>query len=272
MDIVKILQQELGIRKGQVETTIKLIDEGNTIPFIARYRKEMTGALDDETLRNFHERLLYLRNLQERKDTVIKAIEEQGKLTKELEKEIQEAQTLVAVEDLYRPYKQKKRTRAMIAKEKGLEPLANIILLQKTGRSLEEEAKAYLNEEKEVLTTEDALKGAKDILAEMISDDSKYRAWIRKATWEHGKITSKAKKPEESSVFEMYYDFEEPVRKVAGYRILAMNRGEKEGILTIKIEPDQERIESYLAQKVISSRNPNTTPALEEVIETVISV
>ena len=241
MDIIKILQEELGIRRGQVETTIKLIDEGNTIPFIARYRKEMTGSLDDETLRNFHERLLYLRNLEERKEAIKKNIEEQGKLTKELAKQIEEAKTLVAVEDLYRPYKQKKRTRAMIAKEKGLEPLANLILLQMTKEPLEKEAEAFINEEKDVKTVEDALKGANDIIAEHIADDAEYRTWIRKATWNHGKITSSAKKPEESSVFEMYYDFEEPIEKIAGYRILAINRGEKEGILQVKIEPDMQK-------------------------------
>lgn len=267
MDIIKILQEELGIKRSQVETTIQLIDEGNTIPFIARYRKEMTGALDDETLRTFHERLLYLRNLQERKDAVIKIIEEQGKLTAELKKEIEEAQTLVAVEDLYRPYKQKKRTRAMIAKEKGLEPLANIILLQMTDRPLEKEAETYIDQEKGVETVEDALNGARDILAENISDNAKYRTYIRKSTWDYGKITSTAKKQEESSVFEMYYDFEEPIRKIAGYRILAINRGEKEGVLTVKIEPDQQKIASYLVNQVITKRNPNTTKFLLEAIE-----
>ena len=267
MDIIKILQEELGIRRGQVETTIKLIDEGNTIPFIARYRKEMTGSLDDETLRNFHERLLYLRNLEERKEAIKKNIEEQGKLTKELAKQIEEAKTLVAVEDLYRPYKQKKRTRAMIAKEKGLEPLANLILLQMTKETLEKEAEAFINEEKDVKTVEDALKGANDIIAERIADDAEYRTWIRKATWNHGKITSSAKKPEESSVFEMYYDFEEPIEKIAGYRILAINRGEKEGILQVKIEPDMQKIASYLARKIITRKNPNTTKALFAAIE-----
>ena len=267
MDIIKILQEELGIRRGQVETTIKLIDEGNTIPFIARYRKEMTGSLDDETLRNFHERLLYLRNLEERKEAIKKNIEEQGKLTKELAKQIEEAKTLVAVEDLYRPYKQKKRTRAMIAKEKGLEPLANLILLQMTKEPLEKEAEAFINEEKDVKTVEDALKGANDIIAEHIADDAEYRTWIRKATWDYGKITSSAKKPEESSVFEMYYDFEEPIEKIAGYRILAINRGEKEGILQVKIEPEMQKIASYLARKIITRKNPNTTKALFAAIE-----
>ena len=267
MDIIKILQDELGIRKNQVETTIKLIDEGNTIPFIARYRKEMTGALDDETLRTFHERLMYLRNLQDRKEAVIKNIEGQGKLTDQLKKEIEEAVTLVSVEDLYRPYKQKKRTRGLIAKEKGLEPLANIVLLQMTENPLEKEAKDFLDEEKGVETVEDALNGARDIIAENISDNAKYRTYIRKTTWEHGKIISVAKKPEESSVFDMYYDFEEPIRKIAGYRILAINRGEKEGILTVKIEPDQQKIAAYLANQVITKKNPNTTKFLLEAIE-----
>lgn len=267
MDISEILQKELGIRREQVETTIKLIDEGNTIPFIARYRKEMTGALDDETLRNFHERLLYLRNLEDRKKTVKNSIEEQGKLTKELAKQIEEADTLVAVEDLYRPYKQKKRTRAMIAREKGLEPLANLILIQTVQRPVEQEAEAFVCEEKGVHTIEEALKGAQDILAEHISDDAKYRAWIRKATWDYGKITSTAKKAGEESVFEMYYDFEEPIKKVAGYRILAINRGEKEGILQVKIEPDQARIAAYLTKQIITKKNEFTTKILLSAIE-----
>lgn len=267
MDISEILQKELGIRREQVETTIKLIDEGNTIPFIARYRKEMTGALDDETLRNFHERLLYLRNLEDRKKTVKNSIEEQGKLTKELAKQIEEADTLVAVEDLYRPYKQKKRTRAMIAREKGLEPLANLILIQTVQRPVEQEAEAFVCEEKGVHTIEEALKGAQDILAEHISDEAKYRAWIRKATWDYGKITSTAKKAGEESVFEMYYDFEEPIKKVAGYRILAINRGEKEGILQVKIEPDQARIAAYLTKQIITKKNEFTTKILLSAIE-----
>ena len=267
MDISEILQKELGIRREQVEATIKLIDEGNTIPFIARYRKEMTGALDDETLRNFHERLLYLRNLEDRKKTVKNSIEEQGKLTKELAKQIEEADTLVAVEDLYRPYKQKKRTRAMIAREKGLEPLANLILIQTVQRPVEQEAEAFVCEEKGVHTIEEALKGAQDILAEHISDDAKYRAWIRKATWDYGKITSTAKKAGEESVFEMYYDFEEPIKKVAGYRILAINRGEKEGILQVKIDPDQARIAAYLTKQIITKKNEFTTKILLSAIE-----
>ena len=267
MDIVKILQEELGIKRQQAETTIRLIDEGNTIPFIARYRKEMTGSLSDETLRNFHERLIYLRNLQDRKDAVRKSIEEQGKMTPQLDRNLEEAKTLVAVEDIYRPYKQKKRTRAMIAREKGLEPLANEILLQRMNRPLETEAEKYINEEKKVATAREALDGARDIIAEMISDNAKYRSYIRKSTWDHGKITSAAKKPEESSVFEMYYDFEEPVRRIAGYRVLAINRGEKEGILQVKIEPDQKRIAGYLTKQIITRRNENTTKILLEAIE-----
>lgn len=267
MDIIKILQEELGIRKQQVETTIQLIDEGNTIPFIARYRKEMTGSLDDETLRNFHERLLYLRNLQERKEAVKKSIEEQGKLTPKLINEIEDAKTLVAVEDLYRPYKQKKRTRAMIAKQRGLEPLAQILLLQKIDHSFEKEALAFVDSEKGVETVEDAIKGAMDIIAEQISDDARYRSYIRKCTWNYGKIVSSAKKPEESSVFDMYYEFEEPIKKIAGYRILAINRGEKEGILQVKIEPDQTKIASYLAKKIIRENNPYTTKVLLATIE-----
>lgn len=267
MDIIKGLQKELGISRQQVETTIRLIDEGNTIPFIARYRKEMTGSLNDETLRNFHERLMYLRNLQERKDVVKKSIEEQGKMTPELLESLERAETLVAVEDLYRPYKQKKRTRAMIAKERGLEPLANLILLQMTNTPLEKEAQKYIDSEKGVETAEDALKGAKDIIAENISDNAKYRSYIRKSTWNHGMIVSKAKKPEESSVFEMYYDFQEPIRKIAGYRILAMNRGEKEGVLQVKIEPDQREIAAYLAQHVVTRRNEHTTKVLLEAVE-----
>ena len=267
MDIIKVLQKELGISRQQVETTIRLIDEGNTIPFIARYRKEMTGSLNDETLRNFHERLMYLRNLQERKDAVKKSIEEQGKMTPELLENLEQAETLVAVEDLYRPYKQKKRTRAMIAKERGLEPLANLILLQMTKVPLEKEAQKYIDPENGVETTEDALKGAKDIIAENISDNAKYRSYIRKSTWNHGMIISKAKKPEESSVFEMYYDFQEPIRKIAGYRILAINRGEKEGVLQVKIEPDQREIAAYLAQHVVARRNEHTTKVLLEAVE-----
>ena len=267
MDIIQVITQELKVEKWQVEAAVKLIDEGNTIPFISRYRKEATGSLNDEQLRALFERLTYLRNLEDKKNQVLKSIEDQGKLTEELKKQILDAQTLVVVEDLYRPYRPKRRTRATIAKEKGLEPLANLILLQMTNEPLEKEAKAFINEEKDVKTVEDALKGANDIIAEHIADDAEYRTWIRKATWNHGKITSSAKKPEESSVFEMYYDFEEPIKKIAGYRILAINRGEKEGILQVKIEPDMQKIASYLARKIITRKNPNTTKALFAAIE-----
>ena len=267
MDIIQVITQELKVEKWQVEAAVKLIDEGNTIPFISRYRKEATGSLNDEQLRALFERLTYLRNLEDKKNQVLKSIEDQGKLTEELKKQILDAQTLVVVEDLYRPYRPKRRTRATIAKEKGLEPLANLILLQMTNEPLEKEAKAFINEEKDVKTVEDALKGANDIIAEHIADDAEYRTWIRKATWDHGKITSTAKKPDESSVFEMYYDFEEPIKKIAGYRILAINRGEKEGILQVKIEPDMQKIASYLARKIVTKKNPNTTKALFAAIE-----
>lgn len=266
MDILNILKDELGIKRKQAETAVKLIDEGNTIPFIARYRKEMTGSLDDETLRNLDERLKYLRNLQDRKDAVLKSIEEQGKLSGELKKQIEDAVTLVAVEDLYRPYKQKKRTRAMIAREKGLEPLADLLILQASQRP-EEEAQKFVDEGKGVELADQALQGARDILAERISDDAKYREWIRKSYQEHAKILSSAKKPGEKSVYEMYYDFEEPVKKAAGYRILAMNRGEKEGLLTVKIEPDHEKTAVYLVRNIIKKQNHPTAKYLLEAIE-----
>lgn len=266
MDIINILKDELGIKRGQAETAVKLIDEGNTIPFIARYRKEMTGSLDDETLRNLDERLKYLRNLQDRKDAVLKSIGEQGKLNEELKKQIEEAVTLVAVEDLYRPYKQKKRTRAMIAREKGLEPFANLIFLQACDDPAKE-AEKYTDPEKGVKTAEEALQGAEDIIAEVISDDAKYREWIRRSYKEHGRILSSAKKQAEKSVYEMYYDFEEPVKKAAGYRILAMNRGEKEGFLSVKIEPDSEKIAAYLARNVVKKQKHPTAQYLLEAIE-----
>ncbi|MGN0436988.1 MAG: Tex family protein [Lachnospiraceae bacterium] len=266
MDIAKVIAQELKIRVSQVEATIKLIDEGSTIPFIARYRKEITGSLNDEVLRNLYERLTYLRNLEERKETVIASIAEQEKLTPELEKQIHDAMTLVAVEDLYRPYKQKRRTRAIIAKEKGLEGLANIIYLQMTANSVEEEAKAYLSEEKEVSTVEDAIAGALDIIAENISDDAQYRTYIRDITFKEGKIVTCAKDKELSSVYEMYYEFEEPVVKAAGYRILAINRGEKEKILQVKIAAPEERIIGYLEKQIIIRDNKYTTPLLQQAI------
>ena len=250
-----------------MEAAVKLIDEGNTIPFISRYRKEATGALNDEVLRNLYERLNYLRNLEDKKNQVLASIEEQGKLTEELKKQILAAQTLVVVEDLYRPYRPKRRTRATIAKEKGLEPLANIILLQMTDKSLEEEAKAFLSEEKEVKTPQDAIAGAKDIVAESISDEADYRIRIRDMTVKKGRVVSAAKNPKESSVYEMYYDYEEPIAKVAGHRVLALNRGEKEKILTVKIEAPTEDIIRYLEKQVITRSNPNTTPVLRDVVE-----
>lgn len=267
MDITKVIATELGIRTSQVEAVIKLIDEGNTIPFIARYRKEAHGGLNDEVLRNLDERLTYLRNLEERKEAVLKSIEEQEKLTPELQKQIEEAMTLVAVEDLYRPYKQKRRTRATIAKEKGLEGLANIIWLQMTKQPIEEEAKAYLNEEKGVTSVEDAIQGAKDILAETVSDQAQYRTWIRNITWKEGILTSTVKDPEAESVYEMYYDFQEGVAKMAGYRILAVNRGEKEKILTVKLQAPEEKILNYLEKQVIVKDNPITTPILKDICE-----
>jgi len=266
MDINQTIAQELGIRTQQVEATVKLIDEGNTIPFIARYRKEVTGALDDEVLRNLFDRLTYLRNLEERKNTCIASIEEQGKLTPELKNQIMEATTLVVVEDLYRPYKQKRRTRAMVAKEKGLEPLADIIMAQEETKPIIEIAADYINEEKEVATAEDALSGAKDIIAEVISDEADYRMFIRELTFDKGRIVSAAKDPEAESVYEMYYEFDEALNKVPGHRILAINRGEKEKVLTVKVEAPEEEIISYLESKVILKDNTNTTEILKDVI------
>ncbi|MGN0291199.1 MAG: Tex-like N-terminal domain-containing protein, partial [Lachnospiraceae bacterium] len=260
MDIIKKLAQELQIKEPQVKAAVQLIDEGNTIPFIARYRKEVTGALNDEVLRNLYERLTYLRNLEEKKEQVLASIEEQGKLTDVLKKQILEAETLVVVDDLYRPYRPKRRTRAIIAKEKGLEPLANLILLQSTKKTIEEEAEAFVNEEKEVHTTEEAIAGAMDIIAEHISDEADYRIHIRKLTEKEGKLISTAKDEKAESVYEMYYDFEEPIQKLAGHRVLALNRGEKEKFLTVKIESPKEKILSYLEKRVIIKENPNTTP------------
>lgn len=267
MDIIAKLAEELSIRGQQAEAAVKLIDEGNTIPFISRYRKEVTGALNDEVLRNLFERLNYLRNLEEKKEQVLSSIEEQGKLTEELKEQILAAETLVVVEDLYRPYRPKRRTRATIAKEKGLEPLANIILLQMTGKTIEEEAEAFLNEEKEVNTIADAIAGARDIIAESISDEAHYRKYIRDLTMKKGKITSAAKDPEAESVYEMYYDFEEGLAKLAGHRILALNRGEGEKILTVKIEAPTEDIQRYLEKKIIVKDNPNTSWILKEAAE-----
>lgn len=267
MDIIQMITKELQVEKWQVEAAVKLIDEGNTIPFISRYRKEATGSLNDEQLRTLYERLSYLRNLEEKKNQVLNSIEEQGKLTPQLKEQILNAQTLVVVEDLYRPYRPKRRTRAIIAKEKGLEPLASLILLQMTEKPLEEEAKAFLSVEKEVKTPEDAINGAKDILAEYISDEADHRMYIRNLTFQKGSISSAAKKPEETSVYEMYYEFEEPIKKLAGHRILALNRGEKEKILTVKVLAPEEEILRYLETQIIKKENPYTTQVLKDVVE-----
>lgn len=254
------------MKAAQAQAAVRLIDEGNTIPFIARYRKEATGSLNDEALRQLYERLNYLRNLEEKKQQVIASIEEQGKLTDELKAQIEAAQTLVVVDDLYRPYRPKRRTRATIAKEKGLEPLADLIRLQLTSRPLEEDAQAYVNPGKEVNTVEDAIHGASDIIAEAISDEADYRIRIREMTAKKGMIASAAKDPETESVYEMYYEFSESVSKIAGHRILALNRGESEKILTVKVEAPQEDIIRYLEKQVIVRNNPYTTPVLQAVI------
>ena len=266
MDIIQKLTQELEVQRWQIEAAVRLIDEGNTIPFISRYRKEVTGSLNDEQLRKLHERLQYLRNLEEKKEQVLATIEEQGNLTEELKAQILAAETLVVVEDLYRPYRPKRRTRATIAKEKGLEPLAALIMLQKMDMPLEEAAAEYISEEKEVATAEEAIEGAKDIIAEQISDEADYRIYIRDLTTKQGKIISVAKDPEEQSVYEMYYEFEEPITKLAGHRVLALNRGEKEKFLTVKVEAPEDKVLGYLEKKVIVSDNPYTTPVLKDVI------
>ena len=266
MNIIKIISDELGVRQSQTEAAVKLIDEGNTIPFIARYRKEATGALNDEQLRNLDERLRYLRSLEERKAAVLASIEEQGMLSEELKSEIDKATTLVAVEDLYRPYKPKKKTRASIARQKGLEGLAMIISLQRTNRSIEEEAQSFVSEEKGVADVKEAIAGALDIIAENISDDAQYRTYIRKLSMKEGLISSQAKDKSAESVYEMYYDFEEPVSKIVGHRILALNRGEKEKVLTVKILAPVEKIVAYLEKQIITSDNRFTTPLLKEAI------
>ena len=266
MDIIKVLQEELQIGYKQAEAAVGLIDEGNTIPFIARYRKEATGSLNDEVLRNLDERLKYLRNLEEKKEQVISSIREQEKLTPELEKQILEAMTMVAVEDLYRPYRPKRRTRAMIAKEKGLEPLANLIWLQQIKEPAEELARAYVSEEKQVPSAEEAVAGARDILAERISDQADYRSYIRKITMDRGMIASSAKDGEAQSVYEMYYQYEELIKRCAGHRVLALNRGEKEKVLTVKIQAPEEDIIRYLEKQVITRNNPFTVPILQETI------
>lgn len=267
MDINQKITEELGVKKWQVDAAVKLIDEGNTIPFIARYRKEATGTLDDEQLRKLHERLTYLRNLEEKKEQVLSSIEEQGKMTEELKKQILAAETLVVVEDLYRPYRPKRRTRATIAKEKGLEPLAAAITLQKTKQPVEELAALYIDSEKGVNTVEEAIAGAKDIIAEGISDEADYRIWIRKITAQKGKVVSAAKDEKAESVYEMYYDFEEPVGRLAGHRILALNRGEKEKFLSVKVEAPEEDIIRYLVKKTIHGENPYTAPILKDVVD-----
>ncbi|MDY5985648.1 MAG: Tex family protein [Lachnoclostridium sp.] len=267
MDINQKITEELNVKRWQVDAAVKLIDEGNTIPFIARYRKEATGTLDDEQLRKLFERLTYLRNLEEKKEQVLSSIEEQGKLTEELRAQITAAETLVVVEDLYRPYRPKRRTRATIAKEKGLEPLAALITLQNAKRPLEELAQEYVNPEKDVKDVKEAIAGARDIIAESISDEADYRSWIRNTTMKKGKVISTAKDEEAESVYEMYYDFEEPVTKLAGHRTLALNRGEKEKFLTVKIQAPEEDIIRYLEKKTIHTDNPYTTPALKEAVE-----
>ncbi len=266
MNIVTQLAEELKIRPQQVEAAVTLIDEGNTIPFIARYRKEATGALNDEVLRNLQERLVYLRNLEEKKQQVMRSIEEQGKLTEELKKKIEMATTLVAVDDLYLPYRPKKRTRATMAKERGLEPLADILSLQETTRSMEEEALPFLDEEKGVSTVEDAIAGAKDILAETIADNAEFRKSIRKWSMKEGNLVVKAKDEKEESVYEMYYDFREPLEKISGHRVLAINRGEKEKILTVKVEAPERQILHALNKTLIQGENPNTEPYVREAI------
>ena len=266
MNITKKISEELKIQLWQAEAAVNLIDEGNTIPFIARYRKEKTGSLNDEVLRNLDERLKYLRNLEERKEAVLVSIEEQGKLTDELKQQIMQAETLVAVEDLYRPYKQKKRTRATIAKEKGLDSLAKDILGQKITGTVSEEAEKYISEEKGVLSAQEAVQGAEDIIAEYISDQAEYRTYIRKNVWKDGLVVAKAKEENTESVYEMYYDFTEPVNRIAGHRILAINRGENEKILTVKIEADEEKMLNYLYKKVITGKNAETETVLKEAV------
>ena len=266
MDIIAKISEELGIKKQQTEAAVKLIDEGNTIPFIARYRKEVTGALGDETLRNLFERLGYLRNLEERKETVLASIREQGALTEELAAQLAAAETMVVVEDLYRPYKPKRRTRATIAKEKGLEPLADIISLQVIKTPLAEEAKKFIDADKGVMTADEAIAGAKDILAERISDEADYRSRIREMTMKKGRMVSAAKDEKAESVYEMYYAFDEPVAKLAGHRILALNRGENEKFLTVRVEAPEDEVLRYLERQVIVQDNPQTAGVLKEVV------
>ena len=265
MDISQKITEELNVQKWQVEAAVKLIDEGNTIPFISRYRKEVTGSLNDEQLRTLGERLTYLRGLEEKKEQVLSSIEEQGKLTDELKAKIIAAETMVAVEDLYRPYRPKRKTRASVAKEKGLDGLADIIRAQETTKSLEEEAAVFINEEKEVKTAQEAIQGAMDILAEEISDNADFRTYIREETWNNGTVASTAKDEKAESVYEMYYSFEEPVNKILGHRVLALNRGEAEKFLTVKITAPVEQILRYLVKKNVVKENPITTPVIEDI-------
>ena len=265
MDIILKLKEELKVEKWQVEAAVKLIDEGNTIPFISRYRKEVTGSLNDEVLRNLDERLKYLRGLEEKKATVLASIEEQGKLTDELKAKIEAAETIVAVDDLYLPYRPKRKTRASVAREKGLEGLADIIRAQETTKTLVEEATPFVDEEKGVKNVPEAIQGAMDILAEEISDNADHRTYIREVTFDEGVLVSSAKDEKAESVYEMYYAYEEPVKKVLGHRVLAINRGEAEKFLNIKISAPVDKILQYLNKKTITSDNPVTTPVLENV-------
>ena len=264
--ISEIIANELGVRKSQVDSTVKLIDDGNTIPFIARYRKEATGGLSDEQLRNLGERLTYLRNLEERKQEVLKSIESQGKLTDEIKSDLEKSTTLAEVEDIYRPYKQKKRTRATIAKEKGLEELANTIIEQKAKENIYEIANKYINEEKDVKTAEDAIAGALDIIAENISDNAKYRKQIKRTCYLEGMITTKATKPEEKSSYDMYYDFSEKVNRIPSHRILAINRGEKEEFLKVKIDKPEEKILANIEKDIIKDEHSQYAELLKNCI------
>ena len=267
MDILNKLREELQVERWLVDAAVKLIDEGNPLPFFSRYPMEATGSLNDEVLRNLYERLNYLRNLEEKKTSVMASIEEQGKLTDDLKNKILAAETLVVVEDLYRPYRPKRKTRASVAKEKGLDRLADLIREQKFSGSLEEAAAAYVNPEKGAADTKEALQGARDILAEGISDEADYRMYIRKITMDEGKLTSTARDEKAQSVYEMYYQYEEPLKKAAGHRVLALNRGEAEKFLTVKVEAPRDRILQYLAKKVITEENPVTEAVLRAVIE-----
>ena len=265
MDIVLKIKEELNVEKWQVEAAVKLIDEGNTIPFISRYRKEVTGSLNDEQLRNLDERLKYLRGLEERREQVLASIEEQGKMTDELRAKIVAAETMVAIEDLYLPYRPKRKTRASVAREKGLEGLSQILLAQETDKPLVDEASAYIDPEKGVNDAAEALQGAMDIIAEDVSDNADFRTYIREVTMEEGVLTSKAKDEKAQSVYEMYYNYEEPVNKVLGHRVLALNRGEAEKFLVVKIEAPEDKILQYLNKKMLKNDNPVTTPVIEEI-------